>query len=329
MKNDIESQFEYTKEHLKLSASEKDIHRAKLVAFMQTTRKPVLSPYGTFFSASMRYALVAMLVLGISGTGIAFAAEDSLPDSPLYLVKIKIAEPVLVTLTFDPKEKAEFEVELVNRRLKEFAQASVQGNLDSESLTLVTDSLAEHIDNAQENIAAFHKDQNTDDAFETASDLSSTLSSHAEILERVQASNPSAAEDIEALSATVDEEYAETESLVDTTEDSVEASTEASLDVPSEDQEDDTLEALEKVKADISDALSTLNAEDQAFLDASLVRINDTIAQADAEDAAGNSKAAYLLYSEADQMITELTTMIEADQELGIGIIGTTPEEET
>lgn len=327
MKHDIETQFEYAKEHLTLSTAEKDIHRAALVDFMRETRmkqKPVISPFNSLFFA-MRYAFVALLALGVSGTGIAFAAEKSLPNDPLYIVKVRVSEPVQVAFTFDPKEKADLEVELVNRRLKEIAEASVHGTINSGALALASDSLNDNINQVQENIATLQSTQDTDTAFETAADLSATLATHAKILKKVQAADPSA--DIQVIAATVETESDQTDVLVEATTDAVENSTPTSLNASTDDQQNDTQDSLAKVKADIADALSSFDMSDKSSVDSSLAIINEIIAAAQKKDDAGDTKAAYLLYNQAEQKITELKTTIEADQELGIDVIDATSTE--
>ncbi len=329
MKKDIETTFEYAKEHLTLSESEKAFHRDHLTRFMRSTRaRPVLSPLSPHLFAGMRYAFALLLFLGMGGTGIAFAAEKTLPGNPLYIVKVRVSEPVQVALTFDPKEKADLEVELVNRRLKEIAEASTYGNLDPEALTVASESLSENIDAAQQIIASLHENEDTDTAFETAAGLKSTLSVHSKVLKKVSAANPETASDIEAISDTVESESDETDILVESTTAAVSNSASDSLDESADSQQDDTLDSLEKVKSDIKDALATFDASDLSSIDSSLEAIHGIIERAHAKDDAGDIKGAYLLYSEADQKIIELKTTLEADHELGIDVIdsaNTTP----
>jgi Domain of unknown function (DUF5667)/Putative zinc-finger len=66
--------------------------------------------------AALAFALASVVALAL-GTG-AFAAETSLPDSPLYGLK-RAEEQVRLALTFAPQARLEFDVQIANERLRE------------------------------------------------------------------------------------------------------------------------------------------------------------------------------------------------------------------
>jgi hypothetical protein len=65
---------------------------------------------------ALAFALAALLALTL-GTG-AFAAETSLPDSPLYSLK-RFEERLRLDLTFAPQARLDFEVQIASERLRE------------------------------------------------------------------------------------------------------------------------------------------------------------------------------------------------------------------
>jgi hypothetical protein len=65
---------------------------------------------------ALAFAVASVLALGV-GTG-AFAAETSLPDSPLYPLK-RAEERVQLALSFAPQARLELEVRIANERLRE------------------------------------------------------------------------------------------------------------------------------------------------------------------------------------------------------------------
>ncbi len=324
MKNNIESQLENAQKRIALSDSEKDFHRSELQNFIRAKRRlPVPSPFHAIASPffAMRYAVAALLLVVASGAGIASASEASLPGDPLYAVKVRITEPVRVALTLDPKAKASLEVSLVDARLKEVAQASVEGGFDTQALADASASLQNSINAAQANIAALQESNDDDTAYESASDLQATLSAHAKILQKVRSAVPAESADVGAIAMAVEAESDQTDALVASTTDAIVGSDQDLLDESTDTQQDDTSDSLAKIKADIADALGSFDTSDRADVAAALDQINAVIARAKTKDDAGDPKGAYLLYIDAGKKITELTTAIEADQALNIDVI--------
>jgi hypothetical protein len=324
MKN-LENTFEYMRDAVELSEDEKATGRAGLVAFMQERpmRSPLASPLRLFALPFLRYGMAALLFVALGGGGVAYAAKDADPTDALYVVRVKVDEPVQVALIFDKKDRADLEVELVNKRLKEAAEVAVADGLTEDQVGLVADSLTDHINGAQEAVTALHGDDHPDDALDTANNLSATLSAHAAILEKVQEANPETAQSIDAIVSTLSGELTETDDLVDTAQDAVENST-TPLSQPADEQAVTAAGMLDQVRAEVADALNAFDPSDRSDLNESLAEVEDLIAQAQVKDAAGDSTDAYLLYSDASQRLTALQLAIEADQTLHMDLIDAT-----
>ena len=91
-----------------------------------------------------RWATVATiaLVLLLVGSGTVAAAGSSMPDSPLYPVKLA-TEEVRLALTPSPLGKAEFCAELADRRVAEIIYMANKG--DVQQLELITQRLDERL----------------------------------------------------------------------------------------------------------------------------------------------------------------------------------------
>ncbi len=76
-----------------------------------------------------RWATSVAIVLAVlvAGSGTVAAASNSMPDSPLYSVKLA-TEQVRLTLTPSPLGKAEFCASLADRRVEEILYAAGKGN---------------------------------------------------------------------------------------------------------------------------------------------------------------------------------------------------------
>jgi len=68
------------------------------------------------------------LTLLLSGGGVVAAASNSMPDSPLYQVKLA-TEQVQLFLTTSPEAKAELHAKLVDRRVDEIIYMAEEGNV--------------------------------------------------------------------------------------------------------------------------------------------------------------------------------------------------------
>jgi hypothetical protein len=322
---DLHTTFEYMRSKVRLSDAEKDAVRGELMAFMQERPMlaPVPSPLQAFLvSPFLRYSAAALLLLVMGSGGVAYAAMDAAPADALYAVRVKVTEPVQVALTLDPKDRADLEVELVNERLKEVAEASVSGALTPGQVALVTSSLSDHIDGAQGAVAALHEDHHPDDALDTAGSLEATLSAHAAILDKVQDAHPDVAGVISPIVTTVSSELTQTSDLVDASQAAVEQV--PPPDESADEQASNTAEALSQVRNEVTAALASYDASDRKDINESLAGIQSIISEAQAKDAAGDSGGAYLLYTEASQQLTALQLAIEADQALQIDTIDAT-----
>ncbi len=99
---------------------------------LQDTLKEISTKRSQPTMLAMRMMLALILLLG-AGTGTAVASANSLPDSPLYPIKIGIEE-VRVNLTHDPVEQARLQIELAQRRIQEIQQLALNGSVPDEAI---------------------------------------------------------------------------------------------------------------------------------------------------------------------------------------------------
>lgn len=315
----IESTLTRLKDAVSLRTHEKEAGRAHLQAFMQKGRKPVVSPYAKLFAPSLRFASAFMLFILIGGTGVVSASGKAQPGNPLYIVKLKVAEPTYSALIFNPEQKTAFEVERTDRRLKELALVARSENPDPKTMALITNAFIQSINDITEDITGFTTTGNNNEALEANTDLQSVLVAHQRILAVIEEQNPLLSADFGAVSDSVDRSLAATENIEQDIENAVKNT---GTDEPSLSKQEKKIEALraELTNQLMRDALM-LDARDQEIVAEALTEI-DTVLQ-EAREARENEDRAesYLLYTEASRRLLEFQTLIEADRDLGIGII--------
>jgi hypothetical protein len=113
--------------------------------------KAKISPWVTFsFLAMLKnnrlvYYIVIPLIIILSSSGVVFASQSSLPDSILYPLKVNVVEPLIEgALTFSPKNKAKYEVNLATKRLVEAEALAGQGKLDKNNEDKINNLLDKH-----------------------------------------------------------------------------------------------------------------------------------------------------------------------------------------
>ncbi len=301
-----------------LTPEEKREGRAALAAFMRESRKPVRSPYMAWVAApAFRFAGAFVALLAVATVGFV-SAEQARPGDALYRAKLSITEPAQAAFAFTPEDRTAFAVERTDRRLKEFAEVAATENPDQETVALINESLSESIATASENVAALAASGEADEALKANADLQSVLTAHSLVLDSIDGTNPGAAANVEAVAQAVDTGIAGTENAEGAIEDALTpllADSEALAT-----QAEDARDALAAIRARLAEG-GTLDARDGVVVTDTLASAEATLREAEGAQANGASEDAFILYTEALQRLTELMTLIEADESLGIGVI--------
>jgi hypothetical protein len=103
---------------------------------------------------SRDYAIAFLCVLLLSSTtSVAAAADQSLPTSALYAIKLNITEPVRTLTKTTPESRIDWEIERTKRRLDETRQLIEQNNLTPKIALEISSHIEEHTQEAQSRIA--------------------------------------------------------------------------------------------------------------------------------------------------------------------------------
>ena len=124
-------------------------------------------------------ALAFMLVVGI---GTSYAAESALPGDPLYVVKIRINEPVQGALATSQAEKAKWNAERMSRRLEEAEQLASEGKLTPVARASIQSQIAISSADFNVNLAELAKSDDAAGIAQVQSNLEASLSGHEQVL---------------------------------------------------------------------------------------------------------------------------------------------------
>lgn len=149
--NEIEKFISQNGQKVTMTSEEKMAIKNRLVHEIGKSA-PMKSPYLNAFFFMERHVLgtAFAVVLFMSGTVSAFA-ERALPGELLYNLKIGVNEEVLGWFRFSPLAKAEWSVELAERRLEEIEITELNSTISADVRKNLENQFAEQIQRAEKN----------------------------------------------------------------------------------------------------------------------------------------------------------------------------------
>ena len=133
MNNDLEHILEHT-QHESLTQSEKNQMKSVLLAYVKDHPQVLTAadlPWFMYFRSHIAMSMIIALVF-LSGSSSVFA-EWSLPGDLFYPLKTNVNEQVLGLLATSPAAKAEWQLSLADRRLKEVETIVLTGKATTET----------------------------------------------------------------------------------------------------------------------------------------------------------------------------------------------------
>lgn len=98
------------------------------------------------------FATIAVIVILALGGGTAFAAENALPGSPLYPVKVHINEQVRAAVAVGASADANWDARRAERRLEEAEALAAEGRLNADLSARLSERFETHSDRIQDRI---------------------------------------------------------------------------------------------------------------------------------------------------------------------------------
>lgn len=128
-------------------------------------------------------------VLVFTASGVAMAAESSLPGDSLYAIKVNLTEPLRSALTFSPVAKAAWESERIERRLDEFESLSRSGKLTLEKQAKLQTRINASTAAIELQISAFAQRGDDSAAADISANIEGAFEAHEQALKNLEAEN--------------------------------------------------------------------------------------------------------------------------------------------
>lgn len=152
------------------------------------------SPFYSFISiitthSKLAYYIVVPLIIILSSGGAVFASENSLPDSILYPLKVKVVEPLEGAFKFSNKEKAKHESDLASKRLVEAEVLAKNGKLDSFQEEKINRLLIKHTKALNNALAKKSEPKDVEEIDEIITNFRAEMNAHAKVLDVITQKN--------------------------------------------------------------------------------------------------------------------------------------------
>lgn len=138
-----------------------------------------------FFNPQHMYAKIATLLILLSGSGTAFAAENTIPGDSLYPVKVHINEPVRAALAVGAEAKANWASAVAERRLDEASRLAAKGTLTTSTEANLEARFTAQTEKVKDQIAQLQAAGKTEVASNLSTRLESAIQIHSQILDKI------------------------------------------------------------------------------------------------------------------------------------------------
>lgn len=145
----------------------------------------------TYSRPALAFALVVVFVC-TSGS-VAFAAEGSLPGDFLYLLKVKVTEPIRDVLAVSDQSRAKWGLRKAERRVREFEALSSDAKVNNVHEGEIISLLDTHIDSLKELVLRLQKNNKSDVADDVRVNFEALMNAHARLIDSTDASTTKSA----------------------------------------------------------------------------------------------------------------------------------------
>ncbi len=168
---------------IRLSSDEKSAMRGELLRYMEmhpvTFSQTIPSPFFSIQSFRKKHMLPVLIAFGlVMGGSVSFASENTLPGDILYAVKVYINEGVRGAVAVSPNAKAEWEVRLVERRLKEIEKIESNPNVSLKVKEVAHANLERYTERVNKHILKLEENEDSENAIVVSEKFTKVLRAH-------------------------------------------------------------------------------------------------------------------------------------------------------
>ncbi len=273
----------------------------------------VLSYFNSNSLRPVGFAFALVLVVGI---GTSYAAETALPGDPLYAVKVGFTEPIQGVLAVSPVAKAEWNTQLLSRRLSEAATLAAHGTLNDSARASLETQIALQAGNVNTNVAKMKAtDEGAVAAASAESNLEASLVGHERVLAGISADLPAQAPSIAPLLHKVRAEAESANQKRKTTDKSLSTKNDKTVRAAALNQQKNAREKIKQVR--VLTQSRRLQASTTAEASSSAKQIEDAITSGEQKQSEGKFGEALNAFQASIRAAQAVEVNLDAQVELG------------
>ncbi len=314
-------QFKKEMKGVRLPSEEKNLIKNNLISFIRTN--PVRKNTNArlinqtqrlflFFTQKHMYASIATILVLLTGTGTAFAAENTLPGDTLYPVKLHINESVRGAVALTHEARANWETKVAERRLDEASKLESKGKLSPETEAKIEARLEAQTKKIKARIEKLEEKGNTEAAANMSARLENALELHEQLLEKLKSSEDLNKEEIKPLVKKLHSEVNNIREIRVKLDEKVDTKNENGLKESAENRMENSQKHIAQVKEYFED--HDIQATSSASIKLELAI--KTQSEGKAKFEAGQYKEAFTLFVTAQRLSHEAKLMAQVNTNL-------------
>jgi len=297
---------------VRLTDTERAAVRESLALFMTLTPRRTVASKRTMLFGRFTTSIATATAAALSMSGIAFAAEGALPGDVLYPVKVSVNEEVRSAFTVDAEAQARWETERAARRLVEAEVLASKGELSEERQRKIETRVKAHVNRVKETARELRNAESPDVAAAAVANLEGTLRAHGRVIAAISAERNEPSSSLEESVREEESAIADERNL----NDEAVRSAERFPDRAAEERRKAATKKIAKVRAYLE------ASEEKDVIDAKLEDADERLLSGDELSAAGEGKAAFTAYVDAQRVAQEASIVAKASSDLRLRIDG-------
>lgn len=141
-------------------------------------------PWWAFRLRSFSSVVAAVLIVTVTGSGMSYAAENSVPGDVLYPVKIYLNEEIRSRMMPSTKERILWEAKRAERRLHEAEVLSARGGVSADTIDRLEASFQKHANVVEAHLTTLRHEQRTTEAVALSATFNASLKARTHELKR-------------------------------------------------------------------------------------------------------------------------------------------------
>lgn len=284
-------------------------------AWLAHSRSLILAP---------RFALATacLVIVVMTGSGIALAAESTLPGDLLYPLKVNVTEELRTYLTRDTAARAAWETTRLERRLEEAETLAMRGTLDTQTSASLTMHIEKNTNRLQTLTQTLASRNDVASAATVNTRIEASLTAHEKILSeiRIEKTAGAAPLSVQVLVDHLEKKKKAIETRRKAEEQEIGAGVPAQAHAVVKKRKQKTKERIEEIRGRIEERKDVLGIRAAAKIEVQLDDAENRLERGLKKEEHEEFEKAFVLFQSADRVAQEADVLMKAHEQQRINL---------